>query len=74
MTTGLLRVLSPREVRGVIAHEIAHIRNRDITIATVAAGLAAVVTGIANAVQFSAIFGGSRDGEEGGGAGACCSP
>jgi heat shock protein HtpX len=69
VTTGLLRVLSLREVRGVVAHEIAHIRNRDITIATVAAGLAAVVTGIANAVQFSAIFGGSRDGEEGGGAG-----
>jgi heat shock protein HtpX len=66
VTTGLLRVLTPREVRGVIAHELAHIRNRDITIATVAAGLAAVVSGIANAVQFSALFGGSQDREEGG--------
>jgi len=66
VTSGLLRVLSRREVRGVIAHEIAHIRNRDITIATVAAGLAAVISGIANAVQMSAIFGGGRDDEEGG--------
>jgi heat shock protein HtpX len=61
VTSGLLRVLSRREVRGVIAHEIAHIRNRDVTIATVAAGLAAVISGIANAVQFSAFFGGSSD-------------
>ena len=54
-------------MRGVIAHEIAHIRNRDVTIATVAAGLAAVISGIANALQFSAFFGGSSDDEEGGG-------
>jgi heat shock protein HtpX len=67
VTTGLLRVLSAREVRGVVAHEIAHIRNRDVTIATVAAGLAAVISGIANALQFSAFFGGSSDDEEGGG-------
>jgi heat shock protein HtpX len=64
VTTGLLRVLSRREVRGVIAHEIAHIRNRDVTIATVAAGLAAVIGGIANALQFSALFGGGRDDED----------
>lgn len=66
VTTGLLRVLSRRELRGVVAHEIAHIRNRDVTIATVAAGLAAVITGIANALQFSAFFGGSSDDDEGG--------
>lgn len=66
VTTGLLRVLSPRELRGVIAHEIAHIRNRDVTIATVAACLAAVISGIANVLQFSAFFGGSQDDEEGG--------
>ena len=69
VTSGLLRVLPTREVRGVLAHELAHIRNRDVTIATVAAGLAAVVSGIANAVQFSAFFGGSSDREEGPGAG-----
>ena len=67
VTTGLLRTLSRREVRGVVAHEIAHIRNRDVTIATVAAGLAAVISGIANALQFSAFFGGSSDDEDGGG-------
>jgi heat shock protein HtpX len=67
VTSGLLRTLPRREVRGVIAHEIAHIRNRDITIATVAAGLAAVISGIANALQFGALFGGSSDDEEGGG-------
>jgi heat shock protein HtpX len=66
VTTGLLRVLSRREVRGVIAHEIAHIRNRDVTIATVAACLAAVISGIANVLQFSAFFGGSQDDDEGG--------
>jgi heat shock protein HtpX len=66
VTTGLLRGLSRREVRGVVAHEIAHIRNRDVTIATVAAGLAAVISGIANALQFSAFFGGASDDDEGG--------
>jgi heat shock protein HtpX len=66
VTTGLLQVLSRREVRGVIAHEIAHIRNRDVTIATVAACLAAVISGIANVLQFSALFGVSRDDEDGG--------
>ena len=67
VTTGLLRALSRREVRGVVAHEIAHIRNRDVTIATVAAGLAAVISGIANALQFSAFFGGGQDDEDHGG-------
>jgi heat shock protein HtpX len=67
VTTGLLQALSRREVRGVVAHEIAHIRNRDVTIATVAAGLAAVVSGIANALQFSAFFGGGQDDEDHGG-------
>jgi heat shock protein HtpX len=67
VTSGLLQALSRREVRGVIAHEIAHIRNRDVTIATVAAGLAAVISGVANALQFSAFFGGGQDDEDHGG-------
>ncbi len=67
VTEGLMRMLSPRELKGVIAHEIAHIRNRDILVATVAAGIAAAVTYIANAAQFMAMFGGARsDDEEGG--------
>jgi heat shock protein HtpX len=51
----------------VIAHEMSHIKNRDILVATIAAGIAAAVTYLANAAQFMAIFGGGRsDDEEGG--------
>ena len=67
VTEGLLRLMTPREVRGVIAHEIAHIRNRDILVATVAAGIAAAVSYLANVVQFSALFGGGQQDEEEGG-------
>jgi heat shock protein HtpX len=66
VTEGLLRLMTPREVKGVIAHEIAHIRNRDILVATVAAGIAAAVSYLANVVQFSALFGGGQHDEEGG--------
>jgi heat shock protein HtpX len=67
VTEGLLHTLSERELRGVIAHEIPHIRNRDILVATVAATIAAAVAYVANAVQFAAIFGGAnQDDEEGG--------
>lgn len=67
VTQGIMHMLSARELKGVIAHEIAHIKNRDILVATVAAGIAAAVTYIANAAQFMAIFGGGgRDEEEGG--------
>ena len=64
VTEGLCRLLNERELRGVIAHEIAHIRNRDVLIATVAAMLAAAITSCANLLQFSAFFG-SSDEEEG---------
>jgi heat shock protein HtpX len=58
VTTGILRLLPARELKGVLAHEIAHIRNRDILVSTIAASLAAVVTYVANAIQFATIFGG----------------
>jgi heat shock protein HtpX len=58
VTQGLLQTLDLRELRGVLAHEIAHIRNRDILIASVAATLAAAVSYIANMLQWTAIFGG----------------
>ena len=66
VTQGLLDLLSQRELRGVIAHEIAHIKNRDILIATIAAMLGSVVSYAANAIQFSALFGmgQSNDDEE----------
>ena len=67
VTEGLLSSMSERELRGVVAHEIAHIRNRDILVATIAATMAAAVAYLANAVQFAALFGGaSQDDEEGG--------
>lgn len=57
LTQGLLERLNPRELRGVIAHELAHIKHRDILIATIAAMLAAIITNIANMAQWAAIFG-----------------
>lgn len=65
LTQGIMDVLSRDELRGVLAHEIAHIKNRDILVATIAAGVATAISYIANALQFMAFFGGSRDGDEG---------
>jgi heat shock protein HtpX len=66
VTSGIRQLLSERELRGVIAHELAHIKNRDILVATIAAMISGVIAMIANILQWSAIFGGSRDDEEGG--------
>ena len=57
-TTGLLRRLSREEVAGVMAHELAHIRNHDTTIMTITATFAGAITMLA---QFALFFGGSRD-------------
>jgi heat shock protein HtpX len=67
VTTGLLDLLPARELRGVLAHELGHIRNRDILISSVAAALAALITYGAHALSFQALFGGDRDEDEGGG-------
>jgi heat shock protein HtpX len=64
VTTGILRLLTPRELRGVLAHELAHIRNRDTLVATLGSAMAAVISYVANMLQFSALFGGSSEGEE----------
>lgn len=70
VTTGLLHLLDERELRGVLAHEIAHIKNRDILVSTVAAAIAAAVSYMANALSFATFFGGGQEeGEEEGGAG-----
>ena len=64
VTEGIMRLLPPEQLRGVLGHEMAHIAHRDILIQTVAGVLASAITAIANMLQFSMIFGGARD-EEG---------
>jgi heat shock protein HtpX len=64
VTTGIMRILSKEELEGVLAHEISHIKHRDILVQTVAATLAGAITMIANFARFTAFFGGgSSDGE-----------
>lgn len=69
VTRGIVELLDARELRGVLAHELAHVANRDILVASVAAGIATAVSHAANALAFSSLLGGGRDDEEGGGAG-----
>ncbi|NMG74627.1 zinc metalloprotease HtpX [Aromatoleum diolicum] len=59
-TTGIIRMLSERELRGVMAHELAHVKNRDILISTISATVAGAISMLA---QFGMFFGGSRDDE-----------
>lgn len=66
VTRGIVNILSPDELKGVLAHELGHIVNRDILIQTVAAVLAGAIVFIANMLQWTAIFGIGSDDEEGG--------
>lgn len=71
VTEGLLHLCDREELEGVLAHELAHIANRDILVSTIAAAFAGAITWIANIIQWGAMFGGLRgDDEEGGGIGA----
>lgn len=66
VTEGLLRRLNWDEIRGVLAHELCHVRNRDVLIASVAATIATTIAFAANMMRFAAFFGGgSRDDDEG---------
>jgi heat shock protein HtpX len=65
VTEGLLRHLPRDQVRGVIAHELGHIANRDILVMTIAAMIGAAIAAIANILQFSMIFGGGDDEDSG---------
>ena len=67
VTTGIMQVLSRDELAGVIAHELAHIKNRDTLISSIAATIAGAISMIADMAMWSMIFGG--DEEEEGGAG-----
>lgn len=62
VTQGIMHILSTNELRGVIAHEIAHIANRDILIQSCAAVLGSAITSLANMLYFTSLFGG-RDSE-----------
>ncbi len=68
VTEGILRILDKRQLEGVIAHELSHVRNRDILIATIAAAVAGLVSSLGYVVRWGAILGGggNRDGERSG--------
>lgn len=66
VTTGILEVLDRYELEGVIAHELGHIKNRDILIGSIAAVMAGAISYLATMAQWSMLFGGSRSDEEGG--------
>jgi len=67
VTQGLVQVLEPDELRGVLAHEMSHVKNRDILIGSVAAALAMAITFVARMAMFGALFGGGggRDNQGG---------
>ena len=64
LTTGIMKILSREELEGVIAHELAHIKNRDILVSTVAATIAGAISYLAQMAHWAMIFGGRRDEEE----------
>ena len=70
VTEGILNVLDERELEGVLAHEIAHVRNRDILIGAVAATVATAITFVARIAMWGALLGGGRDDEDSGPFGA----
>jgi len=70
VTQGIMDLLTERELRGVLAHELAHIKNRDILVSTIAAVIAAAIGYLAQALSFAAFFGSSSDEEQEGGGGA----
>lgn len=64
VTEGIMRILTPAEIKGVLAHELGHVKNRDILVSSIAATLAGVVMILANMAQWAAIFGGGRGDDE----------
>jgi heat shock protein HtpX len=67
VTEGLVRMLDRRELAGVLAHELAHVQNRDTLIMTVAAAIGGALSMLANMAMWSSLFGGASDDEDEGG-------
>ncbi len=64
VTEGILKVLSPQELRGVLAHEIAHVAHRDILVQTVAGVIGSAITALASMLRYVAFFSGGRSDDE----------
>ncbi|MES1207462.1 MAG: M48 family metalloprotease, partial [Pseudomonadota bacterium] len=64
VTDGILQILSERQLEAVLAHELAHVKNRDVLIATIAAGVAGLVSTIGHVMQWGLMFAGSRSDED----------
>ena len=67
VTKGILKLLSPQELKGVLGHELAHVLNRDILISTIAATMAGAISMLAHMTQWAMIFGGRQDDRDRGG-------
>ncbi len=67
VTEGILRILDPRELRGVLAHEISHIGNRDILVSTIVASIASAIMYLAHMLQWMGLMGHRRDEDSRGG-------
>ena len=65
VTQGVLKLLTKEELKGVLAHELAHVKNKDILISTIAATIAGVISYLAIMARFAAIFGGARNRDSG---------
>jgi len=70
VTQGLLNLMNRQEIMGVLSHELAHVKNRDILIGTIAATMAGAIMMLASMARWSAIFGGMNRNDDNGGGGA----
>jgi heat shock protein HtpX len=70
VTSGILQLMDERELRGVLAHELSHVKNRDTLIGTIAATIGGAISFLAQMAQFQMLFGGRDDRNGGGGFGA----